>query len=292
MSKIGAAPLDATLHIRREVRLRVAEFNSVWVGDRLLPIANACINSFRGHGHQFALYTYNNVEDVPEFVERRSAEEMVPHSQVFLAHGGWETFADRFAYEFLYRNGGWWVDSDIVCNADLVPDIEIGFAEEDIGIINNAVLKFPRKHPAIRDLLSYISTIDPVNSEWGATGPWALSKIFNRPELSLYKMKMADCYPFNWRDAPKLFFPEYTGEILERTQRSPFIHLWGAALREFDFDFKKHAPIEGSYLDLLYKKYLDLPIRLRLAPIQEALFRPSVREYMKKSWGIDLLIRT
>src|SRR4051794_25533264 len=113
-------------------------FNSVWVGDRLLPLANACINSFKGHHHLFSLYTYNVVEDTPEFVERRDAEGIVPRSRIFRAHDGWETFADEFAYQFLRQMGGWWVDSDVVCNTEELPDVEIAFAEERIGIINNA----------------------------------------------------------------------------------------------------------------------------------------------------------
>src|SRR5436190_9577964 len=92
------------------------EFSSVWVGERLLPIANACINSFRSHGHRFNLYTYNAVADVPAFVEQRKGEEIVPKANVFQAHGGWETFADQFAYQFLKLVGGWWVDNDVECN--------------------------------------------------------------------------------------------------------------------------------------------------------------------------------
>src|SRR5260221_2285123 len=75
------------------------EFNSLWVGDRLLPLANACINSFKGHGHQFKLYTYDAVEYVPEFVERRDGEEIMTSANIFRAHGWLETFADEFHYQ-------------------------------------------------------------------------------------------------------------------------------------------------------------------------------------------------
>jgi hypothetical protein len=268
------------------------EFNSVWVGDRLLPLANACINSFHGQGHRFSLYTYNVVEDTPEFVERRDAEGIVPRSRIFRAHGGWETFADEFAYQFLRQVGGWWVDSDVVCNTDELPDVAIAFAEERIGIINNAVLKFPENHPAIISLLEYIGTVDPINSQWGSTGPLALTRIFNQHELGHYKRNMSDFYPLHWKEAAKLLFPEFTSEVFEKTTKSPFIHLWGAALRELDFNFSNHAPIEGSYLEILYKKYLDPHVRARLISVDEDGLRGSVREHVSKNWGVDLLIRT
>jgi hypothetical protein len=267
-------------------------FNGVWVGDQLLPIANACINSFKGHGHCFNLYTYNFVDCVPEFVARRDAEEIIPRTKVFCAHGGWETFTDQFAYQFLSKVGGWWVDSgDVVCNTCEVPDVEIAFAEERIGTINNAVLKFPKNHAAISSLLDYISTVDPVNSQWGATGPSALTKILNQHDLIHYKRSISEFYPLHWKEAPKLLFPEFTDEVLEKTAKSPFIHLWGATLREIGF--ANYSPIEGSYLDILYRRYLDPDIRARLGSLSEAEFRRSVRQYINQSrhWKIDLPIR-
>ena len=120
------------------------------------------------------------MKDVPQFVERCDANAIVPAARVFTAHGGLETFADLFAYRFLESVGGWWVDNDVVCNTSDVPEVDVAFAEERAGIINNAVLKFPPAHPVITDLLQYIGAIDPVNSAWGSTGPLALTAICHR----------------------------------------------------------------------------------------------------------------
>ncbi len=186
------------------------EISSVWVGERLLPIAHACINSFIRHGHSFNLYTYDHVEDVPGAVKRRSAEDIFPRERLFQAHGGWETWADQFAYQFLYKIGGWWVDSDVVCNADILPDVEIAFADEDPGRPNNAVLKFPKNHEVIDSLLKYVAMVDPVNSMWGSTGPVALTKVFGRHEIGKFRLDVEEVYPIHWKETPKLLFPEYT----------------------------------------------------------------------------------
>src|SRR5262249_10798065 len=156
--------------------------------------------------------------------------------------------------------GGWYVDNNVVCNTDHPPQVEVAFAEERIGIINNAVLKFPKHHPAIVHLLKYVATIDPVTAPWGATGPSALTKIFKQHDLNAYQRPINDFYPLHWKEAPKVLFPEFTEEILARTERSPFVHLWGATLREINFDFKRFLPPKGSYLDLLYTKHLDRDI--------------------------------
>jgi hypothetical protein len=263
-------------------------FSSLWVGDRLLPIANACINSFKAQGFRFNLYMYDLAHDAPDFVEHRDAQLIVPREKIFLAHGGFETFNDLFAYRFLEQVGGWWVDNDVVCNTDRLPDVEIAFAEEEVGIINNAVLRFPKNHFVVVDLLNYIATVDPINSKWGSTGPWALTKIFNKYDLGKYKQKISDFYPLHWKEAPKFLFPEFTQEIIERTANSPFIHLWGAALREIKFDFRQFLPLKGSYLDALYINHLDPHIMSRLRPFDENEFRTFVKKYIEQNWDTNL----
>lgn len=264
--------------------------SSVWVGDRLLPIGHACINSFVQRGHAFHLYTYEEVKDVPAAVECRDADRIFSRDRLFRAHGGWETFADQFAYQFLYQVGGWWVDNDVVCNADVLPDVEIAFAEEDPGRLNNAVLKFPRHHGVMDSLLQYVTTVDPINTEWGSTGPVALTRVFRKHDIGRFERPMDEIYAVNWREAPKLLFPEFTDEILERTAKSPFIHLWGAAQREFGFDFSRHRPPDGSYMALLYERSLDPSIYRRLEPISEAPFRASVQDYIWKNWEVKLTL--
>jgi hypothetical protein len=266
-------------------------FNSLWVGDRLLPLANACINSFIDHNCAFNLYTYGS-EDRPERAAHLDANAIIPRTRVYEAHGGLETFTEEFAYEGLKRFGGWWIDNDVVCNANAIPEAEIFFAEEKIGVINNAVLKFPKGHPAIDALLDYIKDIDPVTAPWGARGPLALTKVFNDHRLETYKRRMSDIYPLHWKEAPKLLFPEFTDEVFDKIADSPFVHLWGATLREVKFEMSRWLPLEGSYLRILYRNHLDRPILDRLATFDEGEFRRTVSEYVGQNWGLALPIRS
>jgi hypothetical protein len=99
-------------------------------------------------------------------------------------------------------------------------------------------------------------------------------------------------YPLHWKEAPKLLFPEFVDEVLEKIGKAPFVHLWGATLRELGFRFDNWCPLAGSYLGILYEKYLDPHIRARLRPFDEAEFRRSVREYVSVTphWRVDLPI--
>jgi hypothetical protein len=264
-------------------------FASFWIGPRLQPLANACINSFLAHGFNFELYTHGPVEDVPRHASVRDAEPILPHNELFISHGGVETSTELFSYRYLRRFGGWVVDLDVACNAQRVPDVEIAFAEERAGIINNAVLKFPQGHPAIEDLLKYVATIDPVTAPWGSTGPLALSKIFvEHSELQPWKLPMRDVYPLHWKEAPKVLFPDFTEEVLEKTEGAPFIHLWGATLRELEFDPWHARPVPGSYLAIFYEKYLDRHILDTLQTVDETRLRRSVEEHAARHWGVSL----
>jgi hypothetical protein len=266
-------------------------FTSCWFGDRLLPFANACINTFKAHGFPFALYTHGLVDNVPDFVTRRDAEPIVAKAEVFVAHGGLETSTELFIYRFLERYGGWYVDNDVVCNADHVPDVDVAFAEERVGIINNAVLKFPSHHPAIQELIAYVATIDQVTAPWGTTGPLALTKIFGQHDLAHYKRQTSEFYPLHWKEAPKLLFPEFSEEVAETIANAPFIHLWGSTLREIGFDCDGSMPPPGSYMHQLYTRHMDPHLLERLRPIDENAYRSFVREYIERTWNVSLPFR-
>jgi mannosyltransferase OCH1-like enzyme len=56
--------------------------------------------------------------------------------------GAITSFADVFRYELLHRHGGWWVDTDVYCLTDELPKGERVWAEQEPGLLNNAILKF------------------------------------------------------------------------------------------------------------------------------------------------------
>jgi hypothetical protein len=263
---------------------RKEEFNSFWFGERLSPSANACINSFRAHWFQFHLYMYDSVEDVPDFVDKRDAEDILPKAKVFFAHDGIEHFSDLFRYQLLRQLGGWWVDTDVVCNVDYLPETEVAFASDIEGTVSNAILKFPRNHPVIIDVLEEIANVD-VESIWGSTGPHVLTKVINKNrDAKNLQWDYSEFHPIFWMDALKFHLPEFTDEVKEKTADSKLIHLYSHIFRQLGFDEKRFKPLEGSYLDLIYKRYADQSVISRLAPINEGVFRDSVKKYVDQDW--------
>ena len=102
----------------------------------------------------------------------------------------------------------------------------------------------------------------------GFNWPSCPDAICHRHDLAGHQHATADFYPLHWKEAANFLFPEFTDEVMARTAQSSFVHLWGAALRELKFDFRRSRPLRGSYLDLMYGKYLDAEVASALQPLE------------------------
>ena len=89
---------------------------SLWIGGSLSKIEQLCINSFLKNNHEFHLYTYGEVQNIPEGTTVKDANEIINSSEIFTYNGGsYAGFADWFRWELLYKKGGFWVDTDVIC---------------------------------------------------------------------------------------------------------------------------------------------------------------------------------
>ena len=71
--------------------------------------------SFLAHGHDYHLYRYGDLEDVPTGVKIKDANSVIPESDIFTYDGGSHAgFADWFRHKLVCQTGQFWVDTDIV----------------------------------------------------------------------------------------------------------------------------------------------------------------------------------
>jgi len=87
---------------------------SLWFGAPLSVMERLCVRSFLTNGHEFHLYTYGNLEGVPEGTTIKDANEILPEAKI-KQFRCIQQFADFFRNMLLLKLGGWWVDMDIVC---------------------------------------------------------------------------------------------------------------------------------------------------------------------------------
>jgi len=80
---------------------------SLWIGDNLSLAEILCITSFMYQGHEFHLYVYNEVTNVPTGCIVKNANDIVPQSLF--------TNEIIFKYKLLYDKGNYWVDIGFIC---------------------------------------------------------------------------------------------------------------------------------------------------------------------------------
>ncbi|MBM1170697.1 hypothetical protein [Microvirga arabica] len=248
-----------------------------------------CLNSFLSRGFTVNLYTYDQVKFVSLGVRLRSAATILPRERLFEAHGGFEHFADIFRYNLIRKVGGWWIDTDVVCNSNDPPKTPIAFAPSDReGLIANGQFKFPRNHPVMVRAANEALAADL--SAWGATGPQLLTKIIGEAGVDQHRWKQKDLYPYHWAEAAKSLLPEYRDELEDRTKGSPFVHIYTAMFRlQCGFDHHRFLPPSGSYLEALYLRYGIGEAATALKPVDETALRRTIVPAVQEPWLQNVL---
>ena len=159
-------PLDS---LPAKTMTTISEDNRVvqglWVGGRLSALERLCVRSFCAHGHEFHLYHYDELHNVPRVDGLRviSGEEILPRRDLFAhkKYKGYSIFSDHFRWELLRQRGGWWMDMDSIClrPLDFPADTPV-FGEETTVDVATGVLKFPRGHVLASALADACADVD------------------------------------------------------------------------------------------------------------------------------------
>ena len=81
------------------------EVSSLWIGKNLPQISIICIQSFLKNGYKFNLYTYETIENVPENVVIKNANDILPQSDIFsYSNGSVSAFSNLFRFNMIYKN--------------------------------------------------------------------------------------------------------------------------------------------------------------------------------------------
>lgn len=121
---------------------------SLWIGNPLSKLEQLCIQSFLDHGHDFHLYTYGEIGNIPPGCVVKDGNEILPVENMFLDKSGSCTgFSDWFRYEMLLKLGGFWVDMDVVCVRAFDFGDEFVFGKDSYKSVANGVIG--GRHPVL-----------------------------------------------------------------------------------------------------------------------------------------------
>ena len=163
-------------------------------------------------------------------------------------------FSNAFRYKLLFAKEGWWVDTDVVCLTDKLPDDPYVFGYQDAQhLICTAVVKTPPGDRLMRQCLKYALKTGR-NADWAETGPSLITELVMKIGLSRYAKPIPAFYPLGWQEAMYALDPAHTDRLLSMCRQSIFLHLWNEMLRRNQVN-KFQPPPAGSLIDHFFKTY-------------------------------------
>jgi len=229
---------------------------SLWIGKKLEAMELLTIASFLDHGHDFILWTYEDVKDVPNEIDIRDANEILPAKRIFRLKQGRHAgsvahFSDLFRYKMLELKGGWWIDMDVTC---LKPfDMEESYVFKQGKVIgdnsiniSNSIIKCPVNSEVMRYAFEKANRyLKPENLDWHL-GLKILNKSITRSRLGKYIRTSRDF----GIDTKAIDYFEGKDTIFKDQYCVDWNKSW-LKVREVDVE----RPIEGTLYQALLTKY-------------------------------------
>ena len=105
------------------------------------------------------------------------------------------------------------------------------------SLVNNAVLRLPPTHPALTELIAAAEAAIDVDQRWGAIGPFLLTPVLAKYDLTQHALDSHVCYPIEPEQFWKLFLPGYRDWAANAARGATFVHLWSEAIAWSGYDF-------------------------------------------------------
>jgi hypothetical protein len=138
------------------------------------------------------------------------------------------------------------------------------------SLVNNAVLRLPPTSPALAELIAAGDAAIDVDQRWGAIGPFLLTPVLFKYNLTQHALDSHVCYPVEPEQFWKLFLPSYRDWVVNAAREASFVHLWSEAIAWTGYDFWA-CPPPGSYLHEAFERAGALDRFHRVATKDEVL---------------------
>ena len=229
----------------------------LWIGPELSVMEQLSVSSFLHHGHQYHLYVYDDVKNIPAGTVVKDGNEILPASRIFQykEQASYSGFSNFFRYKLLLERGGWWVDTDTIClrpfdfSEEYVFSSEMAMGQE---FINSGICKAPARSQVMAYAWAVCEKKDPEKLVWGETGPRLIAAAVREFSLERYKQPPEVFCPLGYADWQKVLQP---GVNLKLDERSYAIHLWNERWRGVNQDKNASYPEDCLY-EQFKRRYL------------------------------------
>jgi hypothetical protein len=140
---------------------------SLWIGTRLQYLNQVCLISHLKHGHPVTLYCTDTVENVPEGVEVRQANEIMDIDMNVVAETSASFLSNVFRYKMIRATGAVWIDCDAFCYRPFPDEQKFIFAGHGMrGALNCGVVGLPPECDLMDQLLDYYDNLPEYPAWW------------------------------------------------------------------------------------------------------------------------------
>lgn len=262
------------------------QIGCLWVEGPLSFLEQLCLVSFRDAGHHCVLYTYGEVTRIPDGIEQRDANEVLPQSG-FLTHertGSPALHSDLFRYKLLENADRMiWADTDAYCVKAFETPNGHFYGWESKHHVNGGVLGLPPDSETLRELLEFTSDEfaipdwlpeetkaeyraaaargEPVHAgemKWGVWGPHAVTHFLKKTGEIKYALPRHALYPFSFKERRKMLRRDTkTDDYVKDDTYS--IHFYGRRMRKRIVEAEGGVPRRWSPIGRLLKKHGVVP---------------------------------
>jgi len=230
----------------------------LWIGPELSVMEQLSIASFLLNGHEYDLYVYDKVQNIPAGTIVKDANEILPSSKIFQykQQPSYAGFANFFRYKLLLERGGWWADTDTICLKPFDFPQQHVFATEICGgleVVTSGIIKAPIGSEAMGHAWEVCQNKDPQQLVWGETGPRLVAEAVGKYSLEQYAKSYDVFCPLGYPDWHRVLEPEAEVEL---ASSSYAIHLWNEKWRAASQDKNARYPDNCLY-EQLKRRYLN-----------------------------------
>lgn len=206
----------------------------LWIGPELSLMEQLSISSFLQNGHDYHLYVYDDVKNVPAGTVVRNANEILPAARIFQYKDrpSYAGFSNFFRYKLLLEQGGWWADSDTICLKTFEFPDEYVFSSEinhrGVEVINSGIMKVPAGSSIMSFAWKICEAKDSSRLEWGEIGPRLMARAVRKFSLKRYKKDSRVFCPVDYEEWQTVLQPDVGWSFDDRTFA---IHLWNEMWR-------------------------------------------------------------
>jgi mannosyltransferase OCH1-like enzyme len=229
----------------------------LWIGSELSIMEQLSVASFLQNGHEYHLYVYDELKNVPVSTVIKDANEILPASRIFQYKNrpSYAGFANFFRYKLLLGRGGWWVDLDVICLKPFdLPDDYVFSSELDKEdeVIASGIIKAPAGSNVMTYAWKVCEQKDPQQLIWGETGPQLMTEAVRTFSLEHYIKPYRFFSPLRYSEWRRVLGRDADGLLHDDSYA---IHLWNEMWRLAGQD-KNAKYNENCLYERLKRKYL------------------------------------